>query len=732
MFSLHATDSAERNVQFAVHLAVVGGQGQVFEARTFDYLAPRIFKDEDGRVLRNWTNKESADRESRDQREFSRLLAEYRPEVVLVAAASMKSRRLFELLNGSRLLAAAEDGGPVHVLYTDSSYAELFVNSDSGRVEFPELSSDLRLAVSNGRYFLDPLGELAYLSTTDLGIVNVASVMSEEFEYYAKLKRRDAAVRLGQCFQSAYYKVYVDANLPTKFRKTKSSSNGVVQRCAAAFAFLPGLGPRKARALVEGILRRAQDPRKGKDERAVNTREELGELLGEQRVVAQNLLGFVLISHGDFQLDEMRLPLALYPTVGQILEVANDYRFDYKKHIKFNRELKVFQEKFQDTREARDKIAREVKERCGIPVLSVVDMLKHGFAEPLEDVRRPKTAKTVRDVPPKELFYMLINCPKSTFEGSAQTFIPTRVGARDGGRTPRVAGRLDNGVYATLSVWRPGVEVKAGVPMPAFVKSVDEECFRVSVDTKPPEVSLEREMIGIAKRHFTVGDTAYTDFEREQRELEHTDDRQRVLLRTFKHSNFTNDWSEAEKLKAPETPNGTVRFFPSTKRRELFAVWKVYADITLTTRIREREDPDDPAKLGSELELFGETCEDLDEVVDRIYGPMNRLVAEIAASSKFRQVDEREMQGVLEAERHASQSTPYRISFSRRHAGLAVLSLLTPSNGVLRFYIAIRPQGLQFDHYRVENHPYFSSIDSIVNYFKRHFREITDYYKSRR
>lgn len=164
------------------------------------------------------------------------------------------------LRDGSRINEPDEDTSTLPVLFVQDEIARVFMHSERGKKELPEHSPILRYAVSLGRYSQDPLAETAYIwaskgDTSASGMVmaaeaGVASLASDLLSARLHGLQSDIPAHLLFAFAE---RVMVEA--------TSASGvdiNGVTNKphLHTLLQFVPGLGPRKAQALLQSINRR--------------------------------------------------------------------------------------------------------------------------------------------------------------------------------------------------------------------------------------------------------------------------------------------------------------------------------------------------------------------------------------------------------------------------------------------------------------------------------------------
>jgi len=197
------------------------------------------------------SDRHKADLKAQDELRLAEFLAQHRPQVVGIGALRNKldTRLLFETIFASvEGLYQQDTLGHTDVHYVPGDAAELYGNGVEGSDEFPDFPALLRTAISVGRRLQDPLAELVRLVNDG---EDLAALPLHPVQRY--LPRRSILSAIEQEVVDAVCQVGVDLRLAASHTHKR-----------AMLQFVAGLGPRKARALLEaaskvgGVVRRTK------------------------------------------------------------------------------------------------------------------------------------------------------------------------------------------------------------------------------------------------------------------------------------------------------------------------------------------------------------------------------------------------------------------------------------------------------------------------------------------
>uniref|UniRef100_A0A2C9JN03 Transcription elongation factor spt6 n=1 Tax=Biomphalaria glabrata TaxID=6526 RepID=A0A2C9JN03_BIOGL len=151
----------------------------------------------------------------------------------------------------------------------------------------------------------------------------------------------------------------------------------------------------------------------------------------------------------------------------------------------------------------------------------------------------------------------------------------------------------------------------------------------------------------------------------------------------------------------------------------LTATWKLCDGILQHIDIRE-EGKENAFSLGKSLWINGEEFEDLDEIVARYIQPIAANVRDIMAFRYYREAEggKREILDKIltEEKKKAAFKIPYLLSASKQYPGKFLLSYM-PRNVARHEYVSVTPDGIKY------RNQIFKSVNSLIRWFKEHFRD---------
>eukprot|EP00884_Botryococcus_braunii_P001188 jgi/Botrbrau1/1106/Bobra.0162s0007.1 len=186
-------------------------------------------------------------RKAKDAARICEFMLEHKPHAVLVGAANSRCKVLKEDLDRLRdhilehmpQAFTRSETGDIDVRYADESLAALWELTAAARQEFPEQKSIVRRAVALARHALDPLAVLAALFSPANEILSLT------------LHPLQSAIPADDLLRT-YERVMV-----TAVSQVGADLNAMASApwMAAPLQFVPGLGPRKAAALLKAVQR---------------------------------------------------------------------------------------------------------------------------------------------------------------------------------------------------------------------------------------------------------------------------------------------------------------------------------------------------------------------------------------------------------------------------------------------------------------------------------------------
>jgi len=661
-----------------------------------------------------------------DARRFQELLSHHQPLAIFIDASSTQAQRFRRDLEESVL----NDFRHIRVEYSDPQIGRIFMNSERSQFEFKDYPKGLCHAISSGRYLLDPLAEMCAMWYFDSE--------SHSNELLAlNLARLQNAVPLEMMLKG------LQQVLLEMVAAVGLDINKILQRpfLASEVQFVCGLGPRKAKALLDALRLRGHLGNRHDLLAAPPVDAELGggptiPLMGP--AVFQNCAGFLQVRRnvameekpaGRLQLlDSTRIHPESYKLAKQVvydaLEVDEDEEDDDSKdlsrdqledyrHERFTKHLQDLMERSANQLDELDLDAfAQMEEQSGRgKKLYTLYMIKAELAAPFD---WHKVLKDWKPLTPERLFTLLTGENDETLrEGMPMAVRIGRI--RDDGafcqldsaeltgfvRWDRIAHDYPQDIAQNPSGrlhWLKTV-LQEGSTVQARVLRINKERCRVELSCHPDDVKSSRLERNWIEKNISDKDPYFRghyEHEDERRLLNagnEQKDAKRYLPRNIIHPLFKNvGRDEALALLADRAP-GEMVVRPATGSLDALTVtWKVHDDVYFDFRIQEKEKPN-PYELGAQLVIDGQTYEDLDQIQATFVEPMSRSATKLIDSPKFRFGPEAELDQMLRTDKSNEPSRiAYCFSVSARHPGMFAFSYLS-SRTIHREYVVATPRG---------------------------------------
>lgn len=661
----------------------------------------------------------------------------------------------------------------------DDSVSQLFGRSVRGKKEFPELETNLKIAISTARYGKNPLAELTYswCVASDTGNFGAELLYINVHPLQQLLPSYMLLRQYERILCEVVSEVGVDMNAACKY-----------DHLHGLLTFVPGLGPRKAANLKQNIVQLGG---------AVGSRRSLLEKRLMGPVVYNNAVAFLRIRETEQVFDQLIHPLddtRLHPDVyhrnNWAAKIATD-ALERAEGDGRNRELAGI----KALRDVMDNSAQEVErlynatkeewvERYG-PTFNVADwdpklnvpqeawrdkveeldldtfaqmieqnglgrwhshlqMIKWEFRLPFADPRKPMealsgdklfrliTGETDQSLRPgKEVTGKVIRNgdfgSRVKLEGDIPAFIPLR-------------NLSDEHVETAEDI------VTVGMVVTAIITEVkkDHMCVDMSLkmeDFRRPSNKWDRpQSLPPVDDHFDRSASAHIEEKKaKEREArlegmrltmsatrlgEDGDDapkvrRGRVARRACAHPAFRNarnDEVNKELKEGGAAMVGEALIRPSSKAADSLAIhWVVREGCIKVIEVTE-EDKDTDASVGNVLKVKDETYGSIDELMGRYIAPMNDYVEELINHRKFVDLPEDELDDRLRTEKNSNPNGVfYNVCWMEMHPGYASLRFILSATP-RHHAIGISPNGFVWGSLT------YSSLDLLLNDFKKNPR----------
>ncbi|GFO10563.1 LOW QUALITY PROTEIN: transcription elongation factor spt6, partial [Plakobranchus ocellatus] len=709
--------------------------------------------------LEHLTKRKNAWRESdkkakeKDIEKLKDFIAEKKPHVIAVTSESRQALMIIDDIKAIiSELEMERQMPPINVELVDNELAMIFENTNRAENEFREYPPPLRHAISIARRLQDPLCEFAQLCNPDEDILCLK---------YHTLQDAVPKEELLEClyleFVNRVNEVGVDINQVLAYPYT-----------APLLQFVCGLGPRKASQIIKTLKQNSS---------RLESRTQLVSMCDMGPKVFINCAGFIMIDTnqlGDTSdvyvdvLDGSRVHPEAYEWARKMAVDALEYddTAEDANPASALEEILESPERLKDL--DLDAFAEEL-ERQGygdkhITLYDIRAELNHRYKDLRTPYRSPSSEEKfnmlTKETP--ETFYVgklvqaqvsgiahkrpqgeqldqanpvrddetgLWQCP---FCHSKEFPELSDVWSHfDGSNCPGAAVgvkcRLDSGVTGFIHtknisdkmVRDPQERVKIGMTIHCRITKIDIERFQVELTSKSSDLADKDNMWRPQKDVYYDYDAEKIDTDKEN-DMKKLQARQTYIKRVIAHPYFHNvSYKECEKLLA-NMDQGDVIIRPSSKGSDhLTATWKVTEGILQHIDIRE-EGKENAFSLGRSLWIAGEEFEDLDEIIARYIQPIAATVRDVMSFKYYKDSEggKREIldKFLTEEKKKSNSKIPYLLSASKQYPGKFMLSYM-PRNIPRHEYVTITPEGMR---YRGQ---IFSSVNSLIRWFKEHFRD---------
>ncbi|XP_074640844.1 transcription elongation factor SPT6-like [Tubulanus polymorphus] len=736
-------------ISYSTHLeepsfgALVDGEGTVSDFLRMPDIARR----------RNQWRPENNEGKDKDLEKVKEFIATKKPHVIALSGidrnAVMLSQDLTKIITE---LEQEQQIPPISVELVDSELSVIYANSKKAEHDFRDYPPLLRQAVSVARRVQDPLIEYAQMCNHDEDLLNLRFHTLQD-----QVNKDDLLHALQLEFVNRVNEVGVDVNRCI----TNSHTAPLAQ-------FICGLGPRKASSLLKTL--RQNNGR-------LENRAQLVTMCHMGPKVFINCAGFIRIdtnSLGDSTeayvevLDGSRVHPETYEWARKMAVDALEYddTAEDANPAGALEEILESPERLKDL--DLDAFAEEL-ERQGygnkhITLYDIRAELNHRY----KDLRT-----TYRTTTPEEKFNMLTKeTPHSFYIGKMVMCRVFSIATKrprgeqldqanpvrdedtglwqcpfckkndfpemnevwshfDGNNCPGqsvgVKVRLDNGVNGFIPtkmisdkhVNNPEERVQIGMTLHARITKIDIERFEVELTCRSSDLSDKDNKWRLQRDLYFDYDSEDKDIQKEEEKKKHQA-RQTYIKRVIVHPSFHNiSYKDCEKLMST-MDQGEVIVRPSSKGSDhLTCTWKVADNIYQHIDVIE-EGKENAFSLGHTLLINGEEFEDLDEIIARHIQPMASYAREITNYRYFRMADagnKEILDKMLKDEkRKFPTKIPYYFSPTKSYPGKFYLSYM-PRIKARHEFVSITSNGLKY-----RNHM-FHSINSLVRWFKEHFRD---------
>ncbi|XP_014787232.1 transcription elongation factor SPT6 [Octopus bimaculoides] len=722
---------------------IIDGNGQVTDFLRLQDLTKR----------RNAWRQRDKELKERDVAKLKKFISSKKPHVVAVSGESRESLMIIDDIKAIiSELEQEQDMPPINVELVEHDLALVYENSNRATTDFREYPSVLRHAISIARRLQDPLVEFASLCNADEDILCLKYHPLQDC-----IVKEDLLNGLHLEFINRVNEVGVDVNQALDF-----------PHHASLLQFVCGLGPRKGSHLIR-ILKQNNS--------RLENRTQLVTVCHMGPKVFINCSGFIKIdtsSLGDSTeayvevLDGSRVHPETYEWARKMAVDALEYddTAEDANPAGALEEILESPERLKDL--DLDAFAEELnRQGYGNKHITLYDIraeLNHRYKDLRTSFRSPSNEEKfnmlTKETP--QTFYAgklvlcgvtgiarkrpqgdqldeanpvrneetgLWQCPfcqKKDFPELSEVWSHFDAGNCPGSAVG-VKVRLDNSVSGFIPtkmisdkmVTNPEDRVKIGQTLHCRITKIDIDRFQVELTCRSSDLRDK-------ENNWKPQRDLYFDYEAEKSDAAKEEEKRKVqarqtyIKRVIVHPAFHNiSFKECEKLMA-NYDQGEVIIRPSSKGADHLTVTLKSADDVLQHIDVREEGKENAFSLGRSLWIGNMEFEDLDEIIARYIQPMASFARDImhfkyykeGVSAKKDVIDKY----LIDEKKKAPSRIPYVLTASPQYPGKFMLSYL-PRNKPRHEYITILPDGLR---YRSQT---FHSLNSMIRWFKEHFRE---------
>ena len=641
-------------------------------------------------------------------RELENFIKKHMPHVIVVAPKNIRSQSLkIELNNIREQIYEAAGVEKPFVMWGNLKVARIFAKSEISQRylrDYPELVKE---AISMARYIQNPLVETLNLWDDDLD-KNLLLYLSFHPQQNA-INKKALKDRLEMIILETVNRKGVDINQCIRQPHLEKQ-----------LQFVCGLGPRKAKALVEKIKT---------DLGSVKKRNELTKAFLDVNVYT-NAVGFIKINDkinpktierpdsGYDWLDFTRIHPEYYKIATKIAREALEDTVSSESMVL----IKVFQnESLLQALDLQD-YAKHLSDQHNCNMKILIESIEEEFKKPFYDQRHNFVTKFNKE----EIFYSLSNESPITFK--EESIVSLKVLSID---EKGIRVITDNGLIGTVSnddvkdnVYDIGInELKRNFPIGTYVKgkvkSISFEHVRARFSLKNDDLSNHKEYLRknaiLSKYGLNEGVDFVIDRDMDYPLLNIEGKRKlgRFVPRRINHPYFRNIGLVMAQEYLSERLNGDFIFRPSSKGVDhINLTWRLFEDIIAHIPIKEgyKTSKDD---ISNKLTIHKQDFESLDDIIESYIKPCNMHIKNIVNEPKFLKNNIDFVKQTLIDEKKANSSKiPYYLSFAKEYPQFVVLSYILDKYSVKHELIKIKPDGLHFHEIC------FPSTSHIIKYFK--------------
>ena len=678
-----------------VYCTVIDQNGELLDYNIFNNLANKPSKN---------LKHEEKELYYDDIKNIKEIIEKYAPDLIVIGANDLKCKYIKEQIisvDPEHIVKNQGEKGAMWITFGDLTVPRIYSNSTLSEKRYKTYNMFIRQAISLGRFKQNPLSEILQLWHEDVNKNNCLSIPLHPLQ---KMINKN---KLAEALEMEAIKVSNAVGIEINKAYENSHLRGPLQ-------FISGLGPRKAAYIMDRLI-----ILKGLQMRM----QLLTNSILSKRVFMNCSAFFKIKTSPDWQdskkynlLDMTRIHPESYPLSNKLASsaVEDDIKQNEDCILTLLKDPKKF-----NMLELKDFI-RKSEEKGTVSFRTVINFIILEFNNPFKDPRPQH-----KDLTPSEIFYLLVG-DENIRVGHIVLAKVVRVDSQ------HVKCRLLNDLEAT--VWIKDIfedehldpykeqemkeKYKEGMLFEARIKSINENSFKIDLETKPSVMSSHKNSMQV---HF---DNKYfhlieEDYINKNYKEEIKADNRKYISRGIKHPAFKNItfFAALEYLRSRDI--GDYLFRPSSKGiNNITLTWNFYRHVYSHIDIQE-EDKIPGATIGSKLRIANDVYFSLDEIIDRYLKPCEKLVKEVSSYRKFYHTDSmEEFEKRLKDDKSKDPALiQYLFTILPEYPQYIIMGYCPKINFVTKEYIKVKPRGLFF------HGDYFSSIEDLVVWFKKNYGE---------
>ncbi|CAO1627387.1 unnamed protein product [Sympodiomycopsis kandeliae] len=669
---------------------------------------------------------------------FLDMLVNLRPDVIVVNGFSPRTIQLRQqledlaeeakhaIISSKAIPAEQAEKASIDVIYSLDDTARLYQHSQRAADEFPDLKTLQRYCVGLARYVQSPLLEFASLGS-DLTMINFDAhqrlLSQDRLRMYLERSIVSCANEVGVNLNKAVGDVYYRHLLP----------------------FVCGLGPRKARGLVDAVSKKLEGTvanRRGLLDNTIlswpifvnaaaflqikvavadlGTRKErvdpsekekvLPDALDRTRIHPEDYKYARKMASDALNLDEEDLE-------GEHLSHSCAMLLEDSEAGRKLRELDI--DSYADVLWKKNgERKRLTLEQCTDELLRPFGELRAPFKQPTsDDMLSALTGESSRTLDRESIVNVTVN-------GVFPTHVTVRLECGvEGTINEQYLLPLEPDEYAMQGQRPPRLRqlVKRDQVLKAQIIDIDKDKLQVELTAKPAhlvaaeDARLQNVSVAVDPRYWNA---ERAEKDKRQAEFKRQAAKSRSSTSRFiKHPNFRNfKAGQAEEFLANQ-PRGAVIVRPSSKGNDHLAVtWKVEDGVFQHLDVLELE-KENEYSLGKILRVMGVTYNDLDELVVNHINPMAKMVEMMVNHEKYKGT-EKDLEQYLTSWCLANPTrSTYAFGIDRKHPGCFKLGFKANRDAPIQYW----PVKVLPGRYKLHQADHLPDIASLSNAFKTQY-----------